>query len=32
LQDERMREEVCLVMEGGKQAFERRYQRLGREI
>lgn len=32
LQDVRMREEVCQVMEGGKEAFERRYQRLGREI
>lgn len=32
LQDLRMREEVCQVMEGGKEAFERRYQRLGREI
>ena len=32
LQDGRIRDEVCLVMEGGKKAFERRYQRLGREI
>ncbi len=32
LQDVRMRKEVCQVMEGGKEAFERRYQRLGREI
>lgn len=32
LQDLHMREEVCQVMEGGKEAFERRYQRLGREI
>ena len=32
LQDQSMREEVCQVMEGGKEAFERRYQRLGREI
>lgn len=31
LQDQKMREEVCQVMEGGKEAFERRYQRLGRE-
>jgi energy-coupling factor transporter ATP-binding protein EcfA2 len=31
LQDQRMRDEVCQVMEGGKDAFERRYQRLGRE-
>lgn len=32
LQDKKMREEVCQVMEGGKEAFERRYQRLGREV
>lgn len=32
LQEKPMREEVCQVMEGGKEAFERRYQRLGREI
>ncbi|MCE2917347.1 MAG: chromosome segregation protein SMC, partial [Rubrivivax sp.] len=32
LQNVRMRDEVCQVMEGGKEAFERRYQRLGREI
>ena len=31
LQDEAMREEVCRVMEGGREAFERRYRRLGRE-
>jgi hypothetical protein len=31
LQDQAMRDEVCQVMEGGKEAFERRYQRLGRE-
>jgi hypothetical protein len=31
LQDQAMRLEVCQVMEGGKEAFERRYQRLGRE-
>ncbi len=31
LQDQDMRTEVCQVMEGGKEAFERRYQRLGRE-
>ena len=30
LQDADMRNEVCKVMEGGKVAFERRYQRLGR--
>lgn len=32
LQDLTMRDEVCQVMEGGKEAFERRYQRLGREV
>ncbi len=32
LQDLTMRQEVCQVMEGGKEAFERRYQRLGREV
>lgn len=32
LQDLTMRKEVCEVMEGGKEAFERRYQRLGREV
>ncbi len=32
LQDQSVRDEVCKVMEGGKVAFERRYQRLGREI
>jgi hypothetical protein len=32
LQDQDMRTEVCQVMEGGKEAFERRYQRLGREV
>ncbi len=32
LQDQAMRTEVCQVMEGGKEAFERRYQRLGREV
>ncbi|MDH1506916.1 chromosome segregation protein SMC [Aeromonas caviae] len=31
LQDQTMRREVCQVMEGGEEAFERRYQRLGRE-
>ena len=31
LQDQAMRREVCQVMEGGEEAFERRYQRLGRE-
>jgi hypothetical protein len=32
LQDQAMRREVCQVMEGGEEAFERRYQRLGKEI
>lgn len=32
LQDQVMRREVCQVMEGGEEAFERRYQRLGRDI
>lgn len=27
-----IREEVCRVMEGGREAFERRYRRLGREV
>ena len=31
LQDAAMREEVCRIMEGGREAFERRYRRLGRE-
>ena len=31
LQDESIREEVCRVMEGGREAFERRYRRLGPE-
>jgi hypothetical protein len=31
LQDKAMREEICRVMEGGREAFERRYRRLGRE-
>ena len=29
LQEEAMREEVCRVMEGGREAFRRRYRRLG---
>jgi predicted ATPase len=32
LQNQVMRNEVCNVMEGGKDAFERRYQRLGRNV
>ncbi len=31
LQDAAMRDEVCRVMEGGREAFGRRYRRLGRE-
>ena len=31
LQDPAMREEICRVMEGGREAFGRRYRRLGRE-
>ena len=30
LQEDTMRETVCRVMEGGREAFERRYRRLGR--
>ena len=32
LQQQAIREEVCQVMEGGREAFERRYRRLGREL
>lgn len=32
LQEQDMRQEVCQVMEGGSEAFERRYQRLGGEV
>jgi energy-coupling factor transporter ATP-binding protein EcfA2 len=32
LQERTMRQEVCQVMEGGHDAFERRYQRLGRSF
>lgn len=32
LQDKAVRDEVCRVMEGGLDAFERRWKRLGREI
>jgi hypothetical protein len=32
LQDLAMREEVCNVMEGGREAFESRYRRLGQEV
>ena len=31
LQENAMREEVCRVIEGGREAFERRYRRLGPE-
>ena len=31
LQDKRMRDEICRVMEGGREAFERRYRRLGKD-
>ena len=31
LQQDAIREEICQVMEGGREAFERRYRRLGRE-
>ena len=31
LQEASLREEVCRVMEGGREAFERRYRRLGRD-
>ena len=31
LQEKAMREEVCRIMEGGREAFERRYRRLGKE-
>ncbi|WP_414041260.1 TrlF family AAA-like ATPase [Acidithiobacillus sp. M4-SHS-6] len=32
LQDKAVREEVCRVMEGGREAFARRWKRLGREV
>lgn len=32
LQETSMRDEVCEIMEGGREAFERRFWRLGREI
>ena len=31
LQEKDMREEICRVMEGGREAFDRRYRRLGPE-
>ncbi len=32
LQDSSIREEVCQIMEGGREAFSRRWTRLGREV
>ena len=32
LQEPEIREEVCRIMEGGREAFERRYRRLGRDL
>lgn len=32
LQDKEVRDEVCRVMEGGREAFARRWKRLGREV
>ncbi|MCZ0942118.1 MAG: chromosome segregation protein SMC [Gammaproteobacteria bacterium] len=32
LQEPQIREEVCRIMEGGREAFERRYRRLGRDL
>ena len=32
LQEKKVREEVCRVMEGGREAFSRRWARLGREV
>ena len=32
LQERTVREEVCRVMEGGREAFERRYCRIGKEV
>jgi hypothetical protein len=32
LQERDVREAVCLIMEGGRPAFEQRYQRIGRHI
>lgn len=32
LQDRKVREEVCQIMEGGRTAFERRWMRLGRDV
>ena len=30
LQEQSVREEICAIMEGGRAAFEQRYQRIGR--
>jgi hypothetical protein len=32
LQSKEMRDEICQVMEGGREAFERRYKRLGKTV
>jgi hypothetical protein len=32
LQEKALRDEVCRVMEGGRDAFEQRYRRLGKEL
>jgi hypothetical protein len=32
LQEQRIRDEVCRVMEGGREAFERRYRRIGGDV
>ncbi|MDA8119655.1 MAG: hypothetical protein M0Z85_06295, partial [Gammaproteobacteria bacterium] len=32
LQEKAVRDEVCRVMEGGREAFSRRWKRLGREV
>jgi predicted ATPase len=32
LQNQKMRDEVCSVMEGGEDAFDLRYRRLGRKV
>ena len=29
LQEKKVRDEVCMKMEGGREAFEKRYQRIG---
>ena len=32
LQEKDLREQVCRIMEGGREAFSRRWERLGREV